>query len=178
MEVILLENVVNLGRLGDRVKVRAGYGRNFLIPNRKALAATPDNVARFEAQRGELERAHAELLAQAEARGHELGDALVTIAVKAGNEGRLFGSVGPGDIADALTGAGHHVDKREVRMPQGPIRELGDHVVGLHLHPDVNIQITVRVMSEQQLAAREAAAEAGAVDDDGDDHDDADDDGI
>lgn len=153
MEVILLEKVQNLGGLGERVKVRAGYGRNFLIPTGKAVSATPANVERFEARRAELERVQAELLAGAQARAAALAEVVVTLRAKTSAEGKLFGSVGTGDIAEALTAAGHEVAKREVRLPAGPLRDLGDHAVELHLHPDVNCTVTVRIASETGAGA-------------------------
>lgn len=149
MEVILLQKVENLGNLGDRVKVRPGYGRNYLIPQGKAAPATPENVAAFEARRAELEKQAAEALAAAEARKaaiEKLGG--VTIAAKTGEEGKLFGSVGTVDIAEALTAAGVEVERREVRLPEGPIRVAGEHEVEIHLHTDVNVSLKVTVVSE------------------------------
>ncbi|OOG25378.1 50S ribosomal protein L9 [Thioalkalivibrio denitrificans] len=150
MEVILLEKVDNLGDLGDKVRVRSGYARNFLVPQGKAKFATPENIAEFEARRAELEKAAAEALAAAEARREKL-DALepVTIAAKSGGEGKLFGSVGTHDIADAVTAAGVAVEKREVRMPQGPIRQTGEYDIELHLYTDVNATVKVVVVEEQ-----------------------------
>jgi large subunit ribosomal protein L9 len=150
MEVILLEKVDNLGNLGDKVRVRSGYARNYLVPQGKARFATAENIAEFEARRAELEKAAAETLAAAEARREKL-DALepVTIASKAGGEGKLFGSVGPHDIAEAVTAAGVAVEKREVRMPQGPIRQTGEFDVELHLYTDVNATVKVVVVEEQ-----------------------------
>lgn len=153
MEVILLEKVHNLGKLGDRVKVRPGYARNFLIPEKMAVPATDANVQKLETMRAELEKAQAEALAKAEARAAALKDAVVTIAARAGEEGKLFGSVGTADIAEALSKAGTEVEKREVRMPTGPIRTLGDHAVELHLHADVNVALTVRVVAESEVKA-------------------------
>ncbi len=153
MEVILLEKVHNLGKLGDRVKVRPGYARNFLIPEKMAVPATDANVQKLETMRAELEKAQAEALAKAEARAATLKDAVVTIAARAGEEGKLFGSVGTADIAEALSKAGTEVEKREVRMPTGPIRTLGDHAVELHLHADVNVALTVRVVAESEVKA-------------------------
>lgn len=148
MEVILLEKIHNLGKLGDKVRVRPGFGRNYLIPQKKAVPATPDNVAKFEAQRSELEHAHQEVLAAAEARAAKLADLEVTIVAKSGSEGRLYGSVGTGEIAEAITALGHPLEKREVRLPSGPIRMLGRHAVDLHLHADVDAAVTVVVVSE------------------------------
>lgn len=148
MEVILLSKVENLGNLGDRVTVKSGYGRNFLIPRGKATEATPVNVARFEARRAELEAAAADMLAKAQARRDQLADLLVTMAAKAGAEGRLFGSIGPADIADVVTHAGYELKKSEVRMPEGPIRHVGEVEVDVHLHTDVNFKLHVNVIAE------------------------------
>lgn len=148
MEVILLEKVHNLGKLGDRVSVRPGYARNFLIPGRKAVPATEANVQKLEAMRAELEKAQAEALAQATGRAEAIKGTEVTVAAHAGDEGKLFGSVGTADIAEALTRAGKPVEKREVRMPAGPIRTIGDHEVELHLHADVNVTVMVHVVAE------------------------------
>jgi large subunit ribosomal protein L9 len=153
MEVILLEKVHNLGKLGDRVKVRPGYARNFLIPEKMAVPATEANVQKLETMRAELEKAQAEALANAEARAATLKDAVVTVAARAGEEGKLFGSVGTADIAEAFSKTGTEVEKREVRMPTGPIRTLGDHAVELHLHADVNVAVTVRVVAESEVKA-------------------------
>ncbi|HEY3859197.1 MAG TPA: 50S ribosomal protein L9 [Gammaproteobacteria bacterium] len=149
MEVILLQKVENLGGLGDKVKVRAGYGRNFLIPQGKAKPATAKNVEEFEKRRAELEKLAAEHLSGAEKRKAELDGKSITITSKAGQEGKLFGSVGTVDIADALTSAGIKVERKEVRMPQGPIRTAGEHKVEIHLHTDVNVQVTVNVVAEE-----------------------------
>lgn len=149
MEVILLTKVENLGNLGDKVKVKPGYGRNYLIPQGKAKPATPANVAEFEARRAELEKAAAEALANAEARKAKLEGVSVTIASKAGTEGKLFGSVGTVDIAEAFTAAGMEVERKEVRMPEGPIRMAGEHEVELHLHSDVNVIVKVNVVAEE-----------------------------
>lgn len=149
MEVILLTKVENLGNLGDKVKVKPGYGRNYLIPQGKAKPATPANVAEFEARRAELEKAAAEALANAEARKAKLEGVSVTIASKAGTEGKLFGSVGTVDIAEAFTAAGMEVERKEVRMPEGPIRVAGEHEVELHLHSDVNVSVKVNVVAEE-----------------------------
>lgn len=147
MDVILLEKIANLGNLGDRVRVKAGYGRNYLIPQGKATEATAANVARFEAQRAELEKNAAEALATAEARRDQLSDLVVTLSVKAGNEGRLFGSVGPADIANAVSAAGIELNKHEVRLPEGPIRQVGEYDVPLHLHTDVDTHIRINVIA-------------------------------
>lgn len=149
MEVILLEKVENLGGLGDVVSVKAGYGRNFLIPGKKAVPATAANRADFDARRAELEAAAAELLASASARAAALADNTVTIACKVGEEGKLFGSVGTADIAAACTEAGTAVDKHEVRLPEGAFRQVGEYQVVIHLHPEVNAEITVNVVGEE-----------------------------
>ena len=138
MEVILLEKVANLGNLGDQVKVRPGYGRNFLIPQQKAVPATKANIEKFEARRAELEAAAAEALAAAQARAAQIAAVgPVALARMAGEEGKLFGSVGPGDIAEALTALGVDVEKREVIMPEGPIHALGEYEVNVRTHSDV-----------------------------------------
>lgn len=149
MEVILLQKVENLGNLGDKVKVRPGYGRNFLIPQGKAKAATAANIAEFEKHRVELEKNATDALTSAQARKRELEGKSISITAKAGNEGKLFGSVGTVDIAEALTGAGTRVERREVRMPQGLIHVAGEHKVAIHLHTDVNVEITVTVVAEE-----------------------------
>lgn len=148
MEVILLQKVANLGTIGDRVKVKSGYGRNFLLPTGKATLATSTNVAKFEAQRAVLEKKAAEELARAQARAEALKDFRLTIAAKAGSEGKLFGSIGTADIAEALTKAGHAVERSEVRMPEGPIRIVGDHALTIHLHTDVDVDVVVAVANE------------------------------
>ncbi|AGY91580.1 hypothetical protein SPICUR_02860 [Spiribacter curvatus] len=145
MEVILMEKVANLGGLGDTVRVRAGYGRNYLIPQGKARPATAENVAYFEAQRAELERKAAEELAAAQRRAGQVNAQPVSIAANVGEEGKLFGSIGPQDIADALTAAGVEVGRHEVRMPDGPIRAVGEYTVEVHLHADVNATVNVDV---------------------------------
>lgn len=148
MEVILLEQIANLGELGDLVKVRQGYGRNYLIPLGKAVAATPDNKAKFEARRAELEKAAAERLASARARFDVLNSKAVTIRARAGEGGKLFGSIGTVDIADALSAQGAAVEKREIIMPNGPIRETGTFEIEMRLHPDVMAAIKVTVEAE------------------------------
>lgn len=153
MEVILLENIHNLGDLGDRVRVKPGHGRNYLVPQRKAVPATPENIARFEEQRAELERAQAEALAKAEARAGRLQDLEITIAAKAGAEGKLFGSVGTADIADAVVAAGHDAEKKEVRLPEGPLREVGSYDVELHLEAEVDVTIKVNIVAEDASPA-------------------------
>ncbi len=151
MEVILLEKVANLGGLGEKVTVKSGFGRNFLIPQGKAVFASPENVRQFEERRAELEKQAAERLAAAEARKAQI-EALtdgVTIAHKAGEEGRLFGSVGTVDIADACTGAGVEVARSEVRLPEGPFRVAGEYEVTLHLHSDVVATLKVNIVGEE-----------------------------
>jgi len=148
MEVILLEKVENLGNLGDRVNVKPGYGRNFLIPGGKATPATEEHIKAFEARRAELEKAASEHLAAAEARRDQLAELRVTIKAKAGEEGKLFGSVGTSDIAEAVTAAGIAIERHEVRMPQGAFRHIGEYQVELHLHTDVNTEITLIVEAE------------------------------
>lgn len=148
MEVILLEKVGKLGALGDKVSVKSGYGRNFLIPYGKAVPANEANVAEFEARRAELEKAAAEKLSAAEARAADLNDKAVTITSKAGDEGKLFGSIGVRDVADAVSAAGIEISKSEVRLPEGPIRSIGDFDVTIQLHSDVAAIIKLSVVSE------------------------------
>ena len=148
MEIILLEKIANLGNLGDRVTVKPGYGRNYLIPKGKATAATAENIARFEARRAELESKAAESLASAQTRAERLAELIVTLAAKAGNEGRLFGSIGAADIAEAVSAAGYELKKQEVRLAQGSIRQLGEYDVTLQLHGDVKTHIRVNVIAE------------------------------
>jgi large subunit ribosomal protein L9 len=149
MDVILLQKVANLGNIGDRVKVKSGYGRNFLLPKGRATLATPDNVARFEARREELEKLAREQLSSAEERATALKDYKLTIIAKAGTEGKLFGSIGTSDIAEALTKQGFKIERAEVRMPNGPLRMVGDHSVGLHLHADIDIPLAVLIVAEE-----------------------------
>lgn len=149
MEVILLQKVANLGNIGDRVKVRSGYGRNFLLPQGKATLATADNVARFEARRAELEKAAREHLVSATERAEAMKDFKLTIQAKAGTEGKLFGSIGTADIAEACRKAGFQVERSEVRMPNGPLRTVGEHVVNLHLHADVDVHLPVTIVAEE-----------------------------
>src|ERR1700750_3103054 len=149
MEVILLQKVANLGNIGDRVKVRSGFGRNFLLPQGKATLATPENIARFEARRTELERQARERLSPAPERAEAIKDFKLTIHAKAGTEGKLFGSIGTSDIAEAATRAGFNVERSEVRMPNGPLRTVGEHTVGLHLHADIVVPLTVLIVAEE-----------------------------
>ncbi|MGV3583101.1 MAG: 50S ribosomal protein L9 [Methylophilus sp.] len=148
MQVILLEKVANLGALGDIVKVKDGFGRNFLIPQGKAKRATEANKAEFAARRAELEKQQADILTVAQARGEKLAGFVLTIAQKAGVDGRLFGSVTNGDIAEGLKAAGHEVAKSEVRMPTGPLKAIGDFPVTIALHHDVVVDVTVTVVAE------------------------------
>jgi large subunit ribosomal protein L9 len=149
MQVILMEKVVNLGGLGDVVKVKDGYARNFLIPQGKAKRATPENLAEFEKRRAELEKAQDDQLAAARARAQAVEGLAVKIMRKAGVDGRLFGSVTTHDIVDALAAMGHEIERAAVRMPQGPLKGIGDHPIDLALHSDVVAHITVTVQSEQ-----------------------------
>jgi large subunit ribosomal protein L9 len=148
MQVILLEKVVNVGNLGDVVKVKDGYARNFLIPQKMARRATQAAVAEFEVKRAELEKAAAEKLAAAQAQGDKLNGMTVTVAQKAGVDGRLFGSVTNFDIAEALTKQGFAVEKAQVRMPTGPLKTTGEHPVSVALHTDVVVEITIAVVGE------------------------------
>lgn len=145
MNVILLEKVQNLGGLGDQVAVKAGYARNFLIPQGKAKPATKDNVAEFEARRAELEKQAAELLAQAQAVYEKMNGMVVTVEASAGEEGKLFGSIGTQDIADALKASGFDIERRYVRMPEGPLRNTGTFEIDVQLHTDVIASINVEV---------------------------------
>ncbi|HSI23859.1 MAG TPA: 50S ribosomal protein L9 [Methylophilaceae bacterium] len=148
MQVILLEKVTNLGTLGDIVKVKDGYGRNFLIPQGKAKRATEANKAEFAAKRAELEKKQAEILAAAQARAEKLAGFMLQISQKAGVDGRLFGSVTNHDIAEALTAQGFDVNKSEIRMPNGPLKTIGDHPISVAPHADVVVDITVSVLGE------------------------------
>jgi len=148
MEVILLEKVENLGSMGDKVTVKAGFGRNYLIPQRKAKLATAANLVEFEKLRAELEaKAKAELDAATD-RADKLKDLKLVIEANAGEEGKLFGSVGSADIAKACTDAGVEVDRKEVRLVNGALRELGEHTAGLHLHVDVDVEIAINIVRE------------------------------
>jgi large subunit ribosomal protein L9 len=149
MDVILLQKVANLGNIGDRVKVRSGFGRNFLLPQGKATLATRDNIARFEERRAELERSAREHLTSAEERAAVMKDFKLTIRAKAGTEGKLFGSIGTSDIAEAATREGFKVERSEVRLPSGPLRMLGEHVVNLHLHADIDVPLQVSIVAEE-----------------------------
>jgi len=149
MEIILLEKTENLGLLGDTVKVKPGYARNYLIPQGKAVLATPKNIALFEAKRAELEKQQAETLTHAQARAEKINDFAVTITSKAGDEGRLFGSIGAKDIATETSKAGVEVAREEIRLPDGPLRQTGEHNVIIHLHPDVEATMTVNIIPEK-----------------------------
>ena len=148
MELILLQKVTNLGNLGDRVKVKPGYGRNFLVPQGKAVPATQANIETFKARRAEYEAKAAQMTNDATARAATLEDASVTIKANASTEGKLFGSVGPRDIADAFTAAGKPVSKSEVVMPEGAIRRVGEFEVIIHLHADIERTVKVEVVPE------------------------------
>jgi large subunit ribosomal protein L9 len=149
MDVILLDKVANLGNLGDRVKVRSGYARNFLLPKGKATLATTANVARFEARRAELEKAANDALSAAQGRAAKFEGFKLTITAKAGSEGKLFGSIGTADIAEAASKAGQALERSEVRMPNGPLRTVGEHVVSVHLHTDINIDLPIVIAAEE-----------------------------
>ncbi|MGH8652140.1 MAG: 50S ribosomal protein L9 [Gammaproteobacteria bacterium] len=148
MEVILLERILKLGNLGDKVKVKPGYARNYLIPGKKAVPVTADNVKAFERRRAELEGEQNAALANAQDRAIAIGALEITIASKAGTEGKLFGSVGPLEIAETVSAAGVELKKREVRLVGGPIRELGQHLVPIRLHADVETLVKVHVVAE------------------------------
>ena len=149
MDIILLQKVANLGQIGDRVKVKSGYARNYLVPTGRATMATVANIAKFEAQRHELEaKAHSELEA-AQARAVKFESFKLELRAKAGSEGKLFGSIGTADIAEAAVKAGQPITRSEVRMPNGPIRSTGEHPVLLHLHTDVDVTLTVTIIAEE-----------------------------
>ena len=148
MDIILLQRIKNLGKLGDKVSVKAGYGRNFLIPQGMAVAATESNTAAFEARRAELEKAEADILAAAQARADQLNEVNIAITAKAGDEGKLFGSIGTRDIADALTNAGLEVDRAEVRLPNGALRHTGEFNIAIQLHHDVVAEVLVTIVAE------------------------------
>ncbi len=149
MNVILLDNVENLGNIGDLVKVKAGYGRNFLLPQGKAALATPENMKAIEARRAELEKHAKEDLADAKKRAEIINGMELVIAANAGSEDKLFGSVGPIDITDAFAAVQVEVQRSEVRMPDGPIHQLGDFQIGVHLHPEINAEVTVKVVAAE-----------------------------
>lgn len=150
MEVILLENIENLGSLGDKVTVKSGFARNYLLPGGKAKPATAENIAEFEKIKAELEKAAAEALATAQVRKAAI-EALgsVVITAKVGSEGKLFGSIGTADIADAVTAAGTPIEKREIRLPEGALRVTGEHEIDIHLYTDVDVSIIVNITGEE-----------------------------
>jgi len=148
MEVILLEKIANLGGLGDKVSLKAGYARNYLVPQGKAVAATAEKIKEFEARRAELEKVAAEKLAAAQVRENALNKVVIVISHKAGDEGKLFGSVGTQNIADAITSAGVKIEKHEVRMPEGVIRHIGNYEIDITLHTDVTVKKSIEVAAE------------------------------
>lgn len=148
MEVILLENIANLGELGDTVSVKSGYGRNFLIPQHKAVPATKQNVIDFEARRAELQKTANEKLAAAQARAEKINALDITLSTKAGDEGKLFGSITVRDIADAAVSRGVDIEKNEIQMPDGPLRQLGEFVIAVQLHSEVIAELKVTVIAE------------------------------
>jgi len=150
MQVILLENIRNLGQLGDSVSVANGYGRNFLLPKGKAVPATKDNVEKFEARRAELEEKAAGILAAAQTRADQVAELAVTIEAHSGDEGKLFGSVGTKDIADAVSAAGVALEKHEVRLPTGALRNIGEFEIDIHLHADVNAILKLTVVAQEE----------------------------
>ncbi len=149
MEVILLENIASLGELGEKVQVKSGYGRNFLIPTGKAVSASEDNVALFEARRAELERAASDLVTKTKARASSIESlGVIEISANAGEEGKLFGSIGTRDIADALNSAGCEVDKSEIRLPDGALRQLGEYQISIQLHGNVAANVDISIIQE------------------------------
>lgn len=149
MNVILLETVENVGGIGDLVTVKPGFGRNYLLPQGKAALATPENMKKIEARRAELEKAEAEELAKADARAKSINGVELVIPANAGSEDKLFGSVGPIDIAEAFSAIQIEVERSEIRMPDGPIHELGEFQIGVHLHSEVDAEVTVRVVAAE-----------------------------
>lgn len=149
MKMILQENVVNLGKVGDQVNVKAGYARNYLLPNGKAVQATKENIVAFEAKRAELEKKASDTFAIAKKRADTFENFTVTIRALASEEGKLFGSIGPRDIVKAATAAGRALEKSEIEMPEGPIRAVGETTVSLHLHSEINTKIKVVVVAEE-----------------------------
>ena len=148
MEVILLEKIANLGNLGDRVTIKSGYGRNYLVPQGKAVAATAKKIVEFEARRAELEKAAAEKLSVAQKLGNDLSKLEVVITHKAGDEGRLFGSIGTHNIAEAITKAGIAIEKHQIRLPHGTIRHIGEYSIDINLHSDVIVTLSIKVAAE------------------------------
>jgi large subunit ribosomal protein L9 len=167
MEVILLEKIDNLGGIGDRVKVKSGFGRNYLIPQGKATMATAQNIEKFEKIRADLEAKAATEVTAARERAVRIEGKRLTIAVLAGPEGRLFGSVGTLDVADAFAALGIAVERSEVRLPEGPLRVVGEHPIEIHLHADVNVPVTV-ILEGQEPGEEPVnpAAETGEAEDD------------
>lgn len=149
MEVILLQKIANLGNIGDRVKVKPGFGRNYLLPGGKATLATAENIAKFESRRAELEAKAATELTSAKERAAALEGFTLSITAKAGNEGKLFGSIGTSDIAEACAKAGHAIERSEVRLPNGPIRTVGEHPISLHLHSDIDVPVVLTIVAEE-----------------------------
>ena len=150
MEVILLENIENLGSVGDKVNVKSGFARNFLVPQAKAKIATAENLAEFEARRAELEKAATEAEATAETRKQAIEAlAVIEVGARVGSEGKLFGSIGVSDVCDAIAALGGDVEKSEIRMPEGALRVVGEHVVDIHLYTDVDTQVTVNIVAEE-----------------------------
>ena len=148
MEVILLEQIKHLGNLGEQVAVKSGYGRNYLIPQRKAVPASPENIAEFEERHAGFKQAQKDAVVSAQERAAELQEIIVEIAGKVGVEGKLFGSVSAADIANAISDGGIKISKHEIRLPDGPIRQVGEYDIKVHLHPDVDAFVTVQVIAE------------------------------
>jgi large subunit ribosomal protein L9 len=166
MEIILLEKIDNLGGIGDRVKVKSGFARNFLIPQGKATTATAQNIQKFEKIRADLEARAAAEVEAARTRAAQLEGKEITISVQAGSEGRLFGSIGTIDIADALEALDVHVERSEIRLPDGPLRVVGEHEIEIHLHADVNVPLKVVLEGPEGVTAPVAEDSAGAEADD------------
>jgi large subunit ribosomal protein L9 len=151
MRVILQQEVANLGKVGDQVTVKAGFGRNYLLPQGMAALATSKNIADFEARRAELEKAAADMLTEAQRRADKLAELDIVISAQAGDEGKLFGSVGPRDISDAITQKGIAVEKREVIMPEGPLRQTGEFTINLKLHSSLTIPVKIKIVGETRV---------------------------
>ena len=149
MEVILLEKIRNLGSIGEKVKVKRGYGRNYLIPQGKAVLATAANLAAFETRRAELEKHEQEMLTAAKKRAESLSELKISLSVKASEEGKLYGSISNREIAEAIEAAGCKIEKREIDLPEGPIRQVGEHTVVLQLHTDLEIKLLVQVIASE-----------------------------
>lgn len=160
MEIILLEKIDNVGRIGDKVNVKPGFARNYLIPQGKATLATPENIAKFEAHRAELEAKAYSVLEAAQARAAQIEGQVVRVKANAGPGGKLFGSVGTSDIAEACEALGFAVERSEVRLPEGPLRVVGEHQIELHFQTDVNVPLTVVVESDETQAWVDEADEA------------------